>query len=200
MSMQVCILRWSGAPNSESLENALLERGLEVESSSKEADFKAPSSMLNRDADKQRCVILMPVSGARNNAIDPENIGDVLSGTFDTIKQIADCFEQSGRAARFILMLPGALAMGARGNINGAAITGALLSLARTLALELKKVGGTVNTIFYEEVGDARHGLSMAWPEDLAEAVASLSVRNSGGINGQELFVLSAADVGRLHP
>lgn len=194
MSATVDILHWPGAPAVDELASALVTRGMAVRTSS----GKEPVD--DESAADDKCVVLVPVHAAGKAALDLKNIGDVLSRSFTVIKQVAVRFEDVGRPVRLVILLPGDLAMGAPGNAGGGAITGALLSLARTLSLELKKSGGTVNAILYGEECDAGGGVSLAWPEDLAEAVVSLGVRNSGAINGQELFVLSASDVGRLHP
>ncbi|WP_180900583.1 hypothetical protein [Martelella soudanensis] len=121
-----------------------------------------------------------------------------LAELFSITKSTAAVFEDSGNAPRFVVLLRGAAAMGQKDDLLNSALAGAMLSLGRTLSLELKKVGGSWNTIMYSsDLGVDNESDSIA---PVAALISVLAGSSGSAINGQEIFAMQGADVGRLHP
>ncbi|MBM7326104.1 hypothetical protein JS562_23805 [Agrobacterium sp. S2] len=141
------------------------------------------------------CVALLPLSG--NGGIQPVlDISDALSSTFAAIKAAISVFERTGISGRLISMLPAVATMGDPDDIPGSAVAGAMLSLFRTTALELRGTGLSANTLMYR---GGSNGL-IEGTAGLATIIDSLVRESSTSINGQEIFVADSMDVGRLRP
>jgi hypothetical protein len=80
-------------------------------------------------------------------------------------------------------------------NSGSSGLAGGMLSLFRTLALELKKVNMTANSVLYE-CADGR----LVGSTDLASVIATLIGQHDGAITGQEIFAFAGQDAGRLRP
>jgi NAD(P)-dependent dehydrogenase (short-subunit alcohol dehydrogenase family) len=91
-----------------------------------------------------------------------------------------------------VFVLPHAPLMGASGSVAASAVAGGLLSMARTLAIELARDAVTVNTVAVDATSPPVPGLS-----------AQLrTLLGSGGetITGQEIYLTAGSDLGRLRP
>lgn len=147
-------------------------------------------------------VLLAPafVDGPDDPSVD--DLLDVLTCCFGCIKAAIASFEARAVAGRVIALLPGGATMGEPGEVINSALAGAMLSLFRTVALEMRSTPVTVNTLVYatRAAEGPPGGEVLGDPEALASMIASLLGSGAGGINGQEIYALAGADVGRLHP
>jgi len=85
--------------------------------------------------------------------------------------------------------------MGDPADSGASALGGGMLSLVRTLALELKKLRMTANAVLFEPAVD-----NIANSADVAALVETLVLQSGCAISGQTIFACSATDAGRLHP
>jgi hypothetical protein len=147
-------------------------------------------------------VLLAPafVDGPDGPTLD--DLLDVLTSCFSCIKAAIASFEERAVAGRVIALLPGDATMGDPGDAINSALAGAMLSLFRTVALEMRSTPITVNTLVYaaRAVDEPNAGGTVGDPEALASVIATLLGSGTRGINGQEIYALAGADVGRLHP
>ncbi|KAA0571519.1 SDR family oxidoreductase [Azospirillum sp. Sh1] len=147
-------------------------------------------------------VLLAPafVDGPDGPTVD--DLLDVLTSCFSVIKAAIASFEERAVAGRVIALLPGGATMGEPGEAINSALAGAMLSLFRTVALEMRSTPVTVNTLVYatRAADGPTGGGVLGDPEALACMIASLLGSGARGINGQEIYALAGADVGRLHP
>jgi len=148
------------------------------------------------------CLLLAPANASPSqSSATLGEVSDALTVNFAMTKAAINHFEKTSTAGRLVSLVPGDAAMGDPTSLIHSAIAGGMLSLFRTVALELRKTSMTANTIMYapskdpvsakEEMIDA-HGITV-----LINALLSV---DSHGINGQEIYSLGGADVGRLHP
>ncbi|GAA5165350.1 MULTISPECIES: SDR family oxidoreductase [Amycolatopsis] len=96
----------------------------------------------------------------------------------------------TGHSGRIVFLLPHDVALGRPHATAAGAVAGALLSMARTLAIELGRDGITVNTILYAE------GTEPA----VAGQVAALVAPAGDAVTGQEIYVTAGSGLGRLRP
>lgn len=92
-------------------------------------------------------------------------------------------------AGRIIVLAPALAALGDADRPLDAAVTGGLLSLVRSLAIELERHGATANTILFDET-----------PEEPAVRVmiTALLDEQARSITGQEIY--AGASLGKLRP
>jgi NAD(P)-dependent dehydrogenase (short-subunit alcohol dehydrogenase family) len=110
---------------------------------------------------------------------------ELLASVQAVVRQLAD-----GRG-HLILVLPAEPTLGQVGAAMSGAFCGAALSLARTLAIELDREHITVNTVLHGELTPAiRTGI----------AAQLHALVENGAITGQEIYVTSGTDLGRLRP
>lgn len=96
------------------------------------------------------------------------------------------------RGGRLVFVLPGAPLMAAAGSSAASAVTNGVLSMARTLSIELARDSVTVNVIALD-----------AEAPSAAALTAQLSVLLSPGgedITGQEIYLTAGTDLGRMRP
>lgn len=141
-------------------------------------------------------LVLMPAlpSGASLHS-SSAGIGHLLTACFALMKTALARFEDSGSQGRLFSVLPVDAVMGDPGDPVNSAVAGGMLSLFRTVAMELRRLPVTANTI-----------VAPPWPAD-ADAAAgaaamlrALCAPDMQQVNGQEIYAAAAADVGRLHP
>ncbi|MBK4720909.1 hypothetical protein JJL56_18770 [Azospirillum sp. YIM DDC1] len=140
------------------------------------------------------------VDGPDDPTVD--DLLDVLTSCFSCVKAAVASFEERAVVGRVIALLPGGATMGEPGEAINSALAGAMLSLFRTVALEMRTTPVTVNTLVYamHTADEPAGGELLGDPEALASMIASLLGSGARGINGQEIYALAGADVGRLHP
>ena len=117
------------------------------------------------------------------------DIGDTLDSVLVQVLQECDRLRGGGR---LVFVLPHAPLMGASGSAAASAVAGGLLSMARTLAIELARDAVTVNTVAVD--GSSPGGSALS-----AQLGAFLG---PGGetITGQEIYLTAGSDLGRLRP
>ena len=138
-------------------------------------------------------LLIAPELGREPAANDWPAVAAALTAAFAAIQTFVA--RRSGRPAHVVALVPAMAAMGDPQDPTGSALAGAMLSLFRTLALELKKVGTTTNTLLVGRAGEQLHGAA-----DIAGLIRSLIVQTHATITGQEIFACSGLDTGRLRP
>lgn len=127
---------------------------------------------------------------------------DLLAISFVYVKAALASFETRNASGRLISLLPGNAAMGDPAQLLDSTLAGAMLSLFRTLALELRKTPITANTLMYAAVPSqsAPDKMMLADTQSIAALISMFLGKETHGVNGQEIYAQGAADVGRLHP
>jgi NAD(P)-dependent dehydrogenase (short-subunit alcohol dehydrogenase family) len=116
-----------------------------------------------------------------------------VADTLDTILvQVQHECDRLRGGGRLVFVLPHAPLMGASGSVAASAVVGGLLSMARTLAIELARDAVTVNTV----------ALDAASPCSSALAAQLRTLLGPGGetVTGQEIYLTAGSDLGRLRP
>lgn len=122
-------------------------------------------------------------------------VAEELTRNFELIQRFVRRMIARNSAGHVIVLLPAAAAMGDPSDGGASALAGGMLSLVRTLALELKKFGMTANAVLFERAGGA-----MGHTVEVAALVETLAAQRGGAISGQAIYACSASDAGRLHP
>jgi NAD(P)-dependent dehydrogenase (short-subunit alcohol dehydrogenase family) len=168
---------------------ALATRGLPVEA----ASYAHATALL--DGEGSGPLVVIPT--LRN-----DDRGDAWSGIAAELTHILELIQHYVRRAiaqrsggHVVALLPAGAAMGDALDTPASALSGGMLSLFRTLALELRKLDMTVNTILYE-VGDD----GIAYTAEVAALLATFAAQANGAITGQEIYACNGNDAGRLHP
>jgi NAD(P)-dependent dehydrogenase (short-subunit alcohol dehydrogenase family) len=89
-------------------------------------------------------------------------------------------------------------AMGVAGSSLSSMYVGAVLSLARTFAMELLRDGIYVNTVLAPVYPGTRS--TGPAPADVLRAAQTFLAPDAHALSGQELFVTDGHESGRLHP
>jgi len=115
------------------------------------------------------------------------DVGDALDAVLADVRAVL-----ADPLRRLVLVLPSAPLMATAGGAAASAVTNGVLSMARTLAIELAREDVTVNVVAVD-------------PE--ACAVAALAAQlgvllGDGGdaVTGQEIYLTSGTDLGRIRP
>lgn len=117
------------------------------------------------------------------------DVGDVLAAVLAAVQHTLPALRGGGR---LVVVLPHVPLMGAAGFGAAAAVAGGVLSLSRTLAIELARDAITVNVV----------ALDAARPAEAALAGHLAALLGPGGeaVTGQETYLTAGADLGRLRP
>ncbi|HEY0454448.1 hypothetical protein [Actinophytocola sp.] len=118
-----------------------------------------------------------------------EEIGDALDETLAAVQQELAFL----RGGRLVFVLPPGPLMAASGYAGASAVTNGVLSMARTLAIELAHDSVTVNVLAIDTVGTELPGA-------LAGQLAALLGPGGQHITGQEIYLTAGSDLGRLRP
>lgn len=141
-------------------------------------------------------LILMPSVQSGAGLHDAaEEAGAVLTACFALMKAALARFEATATPGRLISVLPVDAAMGDPGDPANSAAAGGMLSLFRTVSMELKRLPVTANTIVVPALEDGGQAV-----EGGAAMIRALCASDAQQVNGQEIYAAGAADVGRLHP
>lgn len=94
-------------------------------------------------------------------------------------------------AGRVIVVAPALAALGDPDRPLDAAVTGGLISLVRSLAIELQRHGATAHILFFDQT-----------PDDpaLQVMITALLDDDAGTMTGQEIYVTGQTSLGKLHP
>lgn len=117
------------------------------------------------------------------------DVGDALDTLLVQVQRECDRLRGGGR---LVFVLPHAPLMGASGSAAASAVAGGLLSMARTLAIELARDTVTVNTVAVDA--------SNAGGSALSAQLAALLGPGGETITGQEIYLTAGSDLGRLRP
>ncbi len=134
----------------------------------------------------------LPVAAAQNVW---STVAEALTDAFEEVQRYVRANTSSKRGGHVVALLPAEAGMGDPEDSGSSALAGGMLSMFRTLALELRKLGMTANVVLYEHA-DGR----VAGAEDVASAISMLIRQGSGTITGQEIFAFAGQDAGRLRP
>jgi NAD(P)-dependent dehydrogenase (short-subunit alcohol dehydrogenase family) len=147
------------------------------------------------------CLIVAPaVSESSVSLSNPAGVNEVLTASFAFIKATVMHFEKQAIGGRIVSLLGGEAAMGDPAAPADSAVAGAMLSLFRTVSLELRKTAITANTIVYAAADDPASLPCEASAASVAAMIGTLCGADAQAINGQEIYSLGGADSGRLHP
>ena len=114
-------------------------------------------------------------------------IGDVLARVLAEVQRVLPGLSGAGR---LVFLLPAEAALGRPHAVAAGAVAGGVLSMARTLAIELDRDGITVNTLLYAEGAE----------NAVAHQVSALLAAEGADITGQEIYVTAGSGLGRLRP
>ena len=171
------------------LDEALAECGLCVRS----ADYAQAAAAL--DADGGGPLVVAPALAPERAGDDWRDVATELTRNFELIQRFVRSAIAQKRGGHLVALLPAAAAMGDPLDGGTSALTGGMLSLVRTLALEFRKLGMTANAVLYDRAGS---GIEHA--AAVASLVQTLVAQPGNAISGQTIFACSAGDTGRLHP
>lgn len=118
------------------------------------------------------------------------NVTDPLVNAFTVVRDRWNAITKAGEAGRVVVAAPAIAAMGDPDRPMDSAVVGALISFVRSVAIELRKSGGSANTVLFEKsVSDRK-----------CEALINVLINEPRMATGQEIFVTDGLDLGRLHP
>jgi NAD(P)-dependent dehydrogenase (short-subunit alcohol dehydrogenase family) len=120
------------------------------------------------------------------------DVADPLADVLAQVQTAVPALRADG--GRLVFVLPAAPLMGEPSGTAAGAVTGGVLSMARTLAIELARDGVAVNTLAVDterldEVGPA-----------VAAQLAALLGPAGAAVTGQQVHVTAGSDLGRLRP
>ena len=132
------------------------------------------------------------LAGLSARHLDTE-VAEPLTDVLLAVQQALPGLRAAG-GGRLVFVLPVGPVMGEPSASASAAVVGGVLSMARTLAIELGRDGVTVNVVVVDplrldELGPA-----------LADQFAALLGRGGAGLTGQEIYVTGGVELGRLRP
>jgi len=172
------------------LSKGLAGRGLVADT----ASYAHAAELLDGDASGP--LVVIPTLRSADGSDAWSGVAVELTRNFELIQHYVHRAIAQRRGGHVLALLPAAAAMSDALDTPTSALTGGMLSLSRTLALELRKLDITVNTLLYEGGG----GDEIAYMADVAALLATLAAQADGAITGQEIYACNGNDVGRLHP
>jgi NAD(P)-dependent dehydrogenase (short-subunit alcohol dehydrogenase family) len=116
-------------------------------------------------------------------------VGDVLDAVLADVRGELDRLRGGGR---LVVVLPHTPLMAAPGLAAASAVTNGVLSMARTLAIELGRDAITVNVVALDAADPAVPAL--------AGGLAGLLGPGGEAVTGQEIYLTAGTDLGRLRP
>ncbi|MFC9552268.1 hypothetical protein ACFTWF_15570 [Rhodococcus sp. NPDC056960] len=114
-----------------------------------------------------------------------------LTAAFSAIQHHWPAITEAHRRGRVLVLAPVSAALGDPLRPLDCAVTGALISFVRSVAIELQRHDGSANAIFYETDPNE---------PAVTELVAALTAEHAAAVTGQEIFAANGTDLGRLHP
>lgn len=132
-----------------------------------------------------RIPVAAPLAELTDDRLDRE-IPDTLDAVLSDVQAVL------GDVARIVFVLPHAPLMAVAGGAAASAVANGVLSMARTLAIELARDRVTVNMV----------ALDPAAPSAVALADQLTVLTGDGGdaVTGQEIYLTAGTDLGRLRP
>ena len=129
----------------------------------------------------------------RTQALDPERhevaVVDPLMSAFTAVQHHWPAIV--AHSGRVLVVAPASAALGDPQRPLDAAVTGGLISLVRSLAIELRRHGATANILFFRDS-----------PEDpaLPTMIAALLDESAHAVTGQEIYAADDLGLGKLRP
>lgn len=123
-------------------------------------------------------------------------VGDPLLWTVHEVQSVIVPLIEAGKPGRIVIILPAEEALGRAGDAAAGAVCGGILSMARTLSLELKRKAISVNVVCVDT------GSCHEKPE-IAQALGGqleLLFRGDSWITGQQLWITDGTEAGRVRP
>jgi NAD(P)-dependent dehydrogenase (short-subunit alcohol dehydrogenase family) len=117
------------------------------------------------------------------------DVGDVLDAVVAHVRDELDRLRGGGR---LVFVLPHTPLMAAPGCAAASAVTNGVLSMARTLAIELARDAIAVNVVVLDAADPAVPALS--------GLLSGLLGPGGTAVTGQEIYLTSGTDLGRLRP
>ncbi len=142
------------------------------------------------DSTQQPGVLVVTYHGANHANLPGGSEIDLLCEAFEAIQHGWEAVVTAGELGRIVAVAPAAAALGEPALLADAAVTGGLISLVRSLAIELAKSGGTANTLLYDP----------ARPSATRAMLHALTSPDGSDVTGQEIYVAGSLSTGRLHP
>lgn len=119
-----------------------------------------------------------------------DRLGGEVADPLDAV--LADVQAVLGDVDRIVFVLPHDPLLGVAGGTAASAVANGVLSMARTLAIELARDRVTVNVVALDPAGAAVVAL--------ADQLAVLTGEAGDAVTGQEIYLTAGTDLGRLRP
>jgi NAD(P)-dependent dehydrogenase (short-subunit alcohol dehydrogenase family) len=129
-----------------------------------------------------------PLADLDDERLDRE-VGDALVAVLQEVQHGVAAF---GGPGRLVVVLPHAPLLGVTDGAGASAVTNGVLSMARTLAVELARDDVTVNVLALDAVAPSVRALTAGLEALLGDAGAD--------VTGQEIYLTAGTDLGRLRP
>ncbi|BBF99621.1 MULTISPECIES: hypothetical protein [Pseudonocardia] len=114
------------------------------------------------------------------------DVGDPLDAVLTDVQAVL------GGLGRLVFVLPHVPLMAAAGGTAASAVANGVLSMARTLSIELARDAVTVNVVAVDAAAPA--------VEALAAQLGVLAGPGGDAVTGQEIYLTAGTDLGRLRP
>ncbi|TCN43579.1 prepilin-type processing-associated H-X9-DG protein [Rhodococcus sp. SMB37] len=114
-----------------------------------------------------------------------------LMAAFSAVQHHWPAITDARHRGRVVVLAPATAALGDPPRPLDCAVTGALISFVRSVAIELQRHGGAANAVFYDTDPNE---------PAVTELIAALTAEHAGAVTGQEIYAANGTDLGRLHP
>ncbi|SFN59600.1 hypothetical protein SAMN05216207_101769 [Pseudonocardia ammonioxydans] len=131
----------------------------------------------------------VPATGPLTELSD-DRLDDEVAGPLGAV--LADVQAVLGEVDRLVFVLPHAPLMALAGGSAASAVANGVLSMARTLAIELARDRVTVNVVAVDPAAPAVAAL--------ADQLTVLTGGSGDAVTGQEIYLTAGTDLGRLRP
>ena len=116
---------------------------------------------------------------------------DPLMTAFSAVQHHWTAITEARHRGRVVILAPASAALGDPLRPLDCAVTGALISFVRSVAIELQRHGGAANAVFYDTDPNE---------PAVTELIAALTAEHAAAVTGQEIYAANGTDLGRLHP
>ncbi|HYH35422.1 MAG TPA: hypothetical protein VD814_09755 [Nocardioides sp.] len=126
-----------------------------------------------------------------------DEVGDALDDVLAAVQGELARLQPGGR---LVFVLPAAPLMAVRAGTAASAVAGGVLSMARTLSIELARDAVAVNVVALDEDGPADVPPTPERGAALGAQLAALAGPGGERITGQEIYLTAGSDLGRSRP
>ena len=116
---------------------------------------------------------------------------DPLMTAFSAVQHHWTAITEARHRGRVVILAPASAALGDPLRPLDCAVTGALISFVRSVAIEVQRHGGAANAVFYDTDPNE---------PAVTELIATLTAEHAAAVTGQEIYAANGTDLGRLHP